>query len=386
MKYNWNLDEIVRRKEYLNKQLSILKGKKYRDKILDLEAEVDSISEMMNIMNSPTQISYNYSDISEDCIDPINMIPISIYQDYYRIDPWFRKMMDELANTALVQSYDDGELPISKLNISNKELIEMSYDFYKNLPTNNKLYLNEFIKYTDPKNNYLKFMKGGLESANSYGDTFLLYYPDYKPFFIIYRENDCIDFTTLNHEINHGIWNNPMFKNTNHRYYYELNELDGLYFNYLSSKYLTKQFGIENTDNMNFLGFRSINCMLMDYYIISILVKFARANKKLDRFEYKEKLDKKISIDENDVDLIDIALSDYASRKLIYIYSYLICLDLIELDKKDPEYAFRCFENILSGKDCNSYEALANNGITFVDDRFSNFKKKMLEYKDKSME
>lgn len=366
MEYCWDIEKIRKHrqdiKDILRKNSTLTKKQKE-----DLKDEIKDLTEL-ELSLFPNRKRFSFPKI-EKYIVKNHLLPLSTYNDYFDIPEDIRNVILDAISyfQNFYYTYDSIELP--HIELSNQELVDMSDDFFQWLP--NKKYLKLYRKYTNPDNHLLNFFP--YSDSSDFGETSLFYYPIYTPYFSIYRNNTINDFVTLNHEIAHGIFS------TNDDFYayqpsYYLGELEGMFFNFLSSEYFKQKRGDRIIEKFYFVN--SYFCF-MTFYLTHLAIYLSQNRKKISVDSIQEKIiqdELRFSFDKSILEAILLEDSTVVSG---YSFSYLISLDLEAIYEQDPEYAFYLLERIRNNKTNDIFKNLRENKITFMNDGYQNLQKKM---------
>ena len=369
MEYCWDIEKIRKQKkdmkDILRKNPNLTKEQKQ-----DLKNAMKDLTELESTL-LPNKIRLSFPKI-ERYIDRHHLLPRSTYDDYFEIPEDIRNVILGAVNCFrnFNNMSDDIELP--QLQLSNQELVDMSDDFYRLLP--NKKYLQLYRQYTNPDNHLLHFFP----DSNSYafGETILFYYPIYTPYFSIYRTNTLDDFYTLNHEIAHGIFSRNDDFDTNLAHYY-LMELEGFFFEFLSSLYLKEKMDNKVIMQLEYSYFITQFDKFITLYVTHLMIQLTKNKKRISIHDIQDKITQneiKVCIDKSNLGkslVIDL------TEVVEYPFSYLTSLDLESIYEKDPEYAFYLFERIRNNKTSDILSNLRENQITFMDDGYQNLHKKI---------
>ncbi len=354
--YNWNYNQLkVLKKEYL-KLLFIDRTLSHDDKE-GISVQINSINEMLNLLNSNYKTLFSFSKYR------------SIVDEYSSIPKQIRRLI--LNTIPTISGFKNfGGILLPKIKLSNSDLVSMCHDFFKWLP--DKRYVTLFEKYTNPKNHLLKFYSSDLPAKTSL--TYPLYYPTYVPYFYINREHTIQDFCSLNHEIAHGIYYRQEKSFSPARIHSYLLELEGYFFDFLSIEYLKEKKIVSATHikELEFEEFINGLYLFLSFYVTYFAIQLY-VKKKDTSIEsmWKSVLKHDLShlIKENYFDTFSeidpVTLANYC-------FSYLISLDIENLYRADPEYAFSVFETI---RNSNYSNPLENEHITFMEDNYQNLKK-----------
>lgn len=355
MEYNWNIEDIKELKRKTKLLLRKTKSLTKEEKELLLYS-IYNLKEMEHML-LPSKVNFKFPKLIR-YLDHDHFLSKYNYLSYDSI-PYFLKQ-SVLNATTYFGDYvsDDKEIILPKIDLSDKELVELSHDFYNSLP--NKEYVRAFDFYTNPNNNLLRFKFE--ENLDLFGDTTTFYYPSYKPYFYIARNNTITDFLTLNHEIAHGI----MCANASKGHNYYLDELEGFFFEFLSIKFLKN---IISDDTLNNLQLDSFNITYEDFisfYITDLAINLFDEKKDISTSHIQNQLLKNnLSFDLDD-EMLKCLLRVDPVFTAKYLISFLTSLDLEIIYESDPEYAFYIFEKIRSNNTNNIFKNLEDNGISFI--------------------
>ena len=368
MKYNWDLKQIKNLKKeaikgLFNSEFTFIEKALIKESLKAINEIEASLIFKKNIIPYYTFSKY---------IDKTHCITKNIYQEYKKIPLDMR--LDILGATnvfcQLVDLYQD--IDLSKINLSNDKLIELSYNFFKWLPTENKEYEQLFLQYTNPNNHLLKFTK---ISNDVVGSCYSIYYPTFLSYFSITRENSIDDFSTLNHELSHGIFfkNGTCISLNNNSYF--LYELEGHFFDFLSIEFLKDKISQEEIDQLKYSRFHTQLCNFINFYISSFAINLFDKNKEISIVPIQKKvLEKNLPFNITESNLIN-SLRENPTTNFKYLFSYFTSLDLESIYEFDPEYAFYLFEQIRTNKTDDVYHNLREHGITFMDDGYESLQK-----------
>ena len=372
MNYHWDLEKLRKHQKIIQNCLQITEGLTKED-IQFLKKNITQLKELQDILlvktpnNKCQKIEYMDSD---------KILPVDTYFDYQSIPDDIKETL--LTATKLLKDLDDtyDNISLPKLNLSNQELVEMSYDFYSTLPDSS--FLQEFMKYTNPKKNLLQF-EHLQEDFEIFGQIYTFYYPKYIPYFLIYRRNDINDFLSLNHEISHGIMYQYDTYMMDRKNPYFLTELEGYFFDYLSIQYLKHDYPKKV---INQLEYDRITNALEDFsniFITDAAIQLVDNNQKITVSDIQngfQKYDLPFYINS---DLLKENLCVDIRFHSCHALSFLTSLDLENIYERDPERAFYLFQKIRNNKTNNVFQNLKENGISFAGDNenYRSFQKKI---------
>jgi len=370
MIYDFNLFEIIKKKLLLmiamqhNHSLSI-------DEISQIKDDINIYNDLISLIFTKNECNINSSDFC----DSSNLVT-NCNLSHYDLIP--RQILDDilgaiykLNNDILIIDYD---IPI--LNITDDQLVELSYDFFKWIPTTNKKYIDSFRQYTDKKNHHLKF---GNDVTFCFGTTYYTNYPFYKPYFFINRKHDCDDFLSLNHELAHGLFHNSRFVNQDSFF---IGELEGYFFEFLSIEFLKDKINREDINKLISIKYSDEFSRFTDIYIQDYVIRLFKNNKIFHIDFIKENISSKNLPFFIDYEVVDSAFIDLCDFIAQYLFSYLVSLDLQQIFKSDPEFSFYLFENIKTNTKDDLYTNLRKNGISFFEDDYQSLEKNIMMMKN----
>jgi len=373
MEYNWNIKQIKNYKKKIKYLLRTTPNIKDTDKALIIK----NITVINQLENALKPSIFDITGI-EKYIDKNKLLSNDVYQNYKKIPIGIKESILECINCldGFLDLYNDIELP--NINLNNKELVDLSYKFFKWLPTKNKEYEKLFLRYSNPNNHLLKFDKN---KDDILGSTYFLYYPIFKPYFCINRNGTIEDFCTLNHEISHGIF---FSKDNGYSNDYSIytNELEGHFFDFLSIQFLKEVLDSKQIDELLYSNFITQYYNIINFYITDFCINLYESNKDISILPIKKNiLERNLNFYINESILID-SLSQNPCVTSKYLFSYLISLDLENIYDFDPEYAFYLFEQIRTNKDRHKFKILRENAISFMDDGYESFQKTIKKIND----
>ena len=199
-------------------------------------------------------------------------------------------------------------------------------------------------------------------------------YIDYilkKKYVLLLRSNTVYDLITLPHELFHVLFNDFDHYLTFHNQIYYSQEVEGSFADFLAIDFYKQKLPEISLEAAKiYLSNYKDNIyslMIGSSYLQSInLKKQFRLNKILNLWNAPIPT----SIAE-----IKNYMSDSCGEIINYALSYSASLDLFEIYKKDPEFAFYLLGNIrYSLKEDNILKIFRRNHITFMDDDFTNLK------------
>ena len=370
MNYYFNISDLKRRKRVIEK---LLKNSSIHNTDIPKELEDDYFKICYLIDN--TEDYYKLSDASNLEMDINNNRFFMDFDDYYSINDYFKTMLFDLNDNIMTfddTEEDDLEYPI--LDASDDELIQLGYEIYSKLP--NKKFLKLYRFYTDKKNDFLNIRHFEHDFDGIMAQTFPIYFPSYKPYFIINRCDTLSDLCSLCHEIAHGIYFAPNQPNGTCKRIDELSELEGHWFNFLTREYAKNVLNISNTEVAELYDFITINNDLISSIIMFIIYELNMNKNSIKLDEIEDELSKKKLLLHVDGEMLSEAFSISLATRIRYLSSYLISSDLEKLYISDPEKAFWDFEKIQQFKNYEDLKKLSKYDITCFEDGYKNFNEK----------
>lgn len=374
MEYNWDKEKIEKlKKEYMDLKRHT-KGLTKEDKIA-INNKLKLIKEMLDIL-CPSKEKYFSFSLPTKYMDKAKYLPKRTWKDYQEIPEYIHNWI--LNSVQILQNYEDladkQELP--DFLLSDKELVELSHDFFRWLP--NKNYVQIADKYMDKKENLLRIQNASFNS--DFGNTYPFSYPLYIPYFLINRENTINDFCTLNHELAHGMFyasDTSISLASNHQYILELegNFFDFLSLEFLKEKEIVSQEAIHKLDSNEFL--EMLDSSIIDFYFQYLGISLYSKHKRIRITDISQNLlEQQVPFYINET-LLLFYLQEDSKELARYALSFLTSLDLEKLYTQDKELAFREFEAIRYNKTNDIEKNLTNHGITFMQDGYQNLHEKI---------
>lgn len=374
MEYNWDKKKI----ETLKKEYIILKrhtnGLTKEDKIA-INNKLKFIKEMLDILCPSKEKIFSFS-LPTKYMDKTKYLPKYTWKDYQEIPEYICNWI--VNSIQALQNYEDlvDKQNLSNFLLSDKELVELSHDFFRWLP--NKNYVQKAEKYMDKKENLLRIQNASFNS--NFGTTYPFSYPLYIPYFLINRENTINDFCTLNHEIAHGIFyasDNGISLASNHQY---LLELEGNFFDFLSLEFLKEKEIVskEVTHKLDFNEFlEMLDSSVVDFYFQYLGISLYSKHKRISMTDISQNLlNQQIPFYINET-LLLFYLQEDSKELARCAISFLTSLDLEKLYTQDRDFAFHEFEAIRYNKTNDLEKNLTNHGITFMQDGYQNLQEKI---------
>lgn len=159
--------------------------------------------------------------------------------------------------------------------------------------------------------------------------------------------------------------------------HFYLTELEGCFFDFLSLEYLK---GREQQPVLIELEYgRIIGRLnnLIDFYFTNSAIKIYNKKGRVSLEAIHRRIMQDELITQLNQDILIASLQESPFENAKYAISYLTSLDLENIYMTDPEYAFYLMKRIRNNKTENIFKNMRENGITFMDDGYKNFKKKV---------
>jgi len=261
---------------------------------------------------------------------------------------------------------------LNTIDIPTKEILEITRDFYKNLP--DKKYYQEIKKYLNPNNNLLQ-IDSNHQIIDNVGS---LFHANNHSYGLIYKENTIIDLFVIIHELAHAYFYKYIKANNLSTPYYYIMETEGRFFDYLTENYLIEK-GYPKTEinKSNIILLEDQLEMITSLYLGKIVVALYNQDKRISEENVKNKIESKYTNLIYSFNGLEDALTYSPRDYLKEIISYLTYLDLKEIANHDLEKALFLLENIKKDTNPNIFKTLAKNEITFMKDGYQNFQKEI---------
>lgn len=374
MIYNWDINELKKRRNYLLKELLINPNVTVTDR-----KKIKSDLILLNDMIREVEVdkSFTLFPIREKkFMDNEQLLSKSYYQAFSKISKKLLDLTDAVTNYFDLLDLDDNSENEISYHFDIDEIIESAISFYHSL-SNQKYYL-EINKFLDIHKHLLFFKYQSLLNTES-GYTFNLFYPNRKSYILVYILNEISDLLTLDHELAHAYFHNYNSMESFNTPYYYLTEIEGMFFEYLKEEFLQNQhLYLQDIHTVRKAKIRTILNMAKNVYVGKFIISYYNQNKKIDEAEITEMLFKNGIITDYDIDIVYDSLLTYPRDGIKECISYLTFLDLKNIAEKDVEKALYLLEEIRKDHNPNIFSTLRKNEITFMDDDFKNLKK---EYK-----
>ncbi len=368
MKYEWNKQILENQKR---KALVYLKRKnltqEQKDSVLDV---LSNIHDLQNIQ------SRNNKGKKEKYLDPKCYLTKKIYEDYHDIPYWVKEI--SLKSMSSFETWEKRKTtPLPTEHLSNETLLHETYQFA--LWTKKKEYIQFFKNYYLDRNDFLQFFQK--ENSLDYGQLETIFYKNqYFPFIYVNKWNTIEDIGTLIHESLHAYFFRKNKNLTMESDYYYISEVEGdfadyLFPYYLEEKNLASKTTIENLKNQYFLNkFQEFS----EFYYIYKLCKIYHQEKEItiEKLTLEYLKDSFFKIDEN---ILNTSIQS-PTWNAKYLMSFLIFLDIVETNQKDPQKCFDIISKIRFNQKENVLSILEKNNVHFFEDHYKNLRKVLTHY------
>ena len=311
----------------------------------ELEAKLRELKRLVKTASGEQRevINETISTIEDNLVKPCRLVNYTLeerllYEYQNMIE--FRPLWDLCESLADLSDNEILKLPYPKLDLKNKEVLELTHDFFKNV-TPSWIY-DLFMKIFKQRTN-LHFIN--YNKSLFYADTVFLKY--YNTCYIqMARKYEFSDIPTLAHEFGHGIqflsnYHANIFTNLK-----AFSEIVSSFFEFICGYYYAQDSTLGPKAIVNNYVTWDIAC-----YDASSLVKEIQILKSIEVSSYETKLDlyrnikKFIALsDKNNLrDLLD----NKPSADFIYIFAYTIVTQLVMIYIKDPDYAFYLLKKLM---------------------------------------
>ena len=239
--YNWNLSSIRKKKKYV---LDRLKCVNLTDKEKE-ELEMSLIGYVCLLQTGVSKFASNLKNVLQKVTN--GKLKLTKEEKYAKLeyelvqnkgdyvdDDYLQFLLD------LAQNIADGnteEITFTKMEISDKELIDMSKKFYTELDDND---IKERALKTLDNPELLHIREGQLGEFENYGGLTIYDHVFDEAYCSVARENTIFDYQILNHEIMHSV-DFYSKKKLPSETYYGFHEVPTYTIDYLFIDYLEKQ-------------------------------------------------------------------------------------------------------------------------------------------------
>lgn len=356
MEYTWDMDRLCKYETQIKRFMASNKHLKKEIKI-ELQMSLQNIRYMNSLFyNSPRTMSI----FKQWKMNSIQKLVKVAFQNNEKIPTYLIDMAMKSASSFMEYDACDFNQSLPRCNFSNQELVDMSEDFFRWI--GHPSYLEKFSKYTDPKNHLLQFVKK--DDLYYSGITMPLFYPNPGLWILINRENTLLDFFTLNHECAHAIMSSEETAGYDQTEHFFLKELEGYYFEFLTSQYLKEKLDKKTVIQLETQNFFNFYLNFNRFYITQLALYMYQKKRAVSSFSIQKFIMMKgLPFEINETELYNALLKN-PNEDVRYIVSYFVNLELENIYKEDPEKSFWQFENIRKSKLNSIDEILKANGIT----------------------
>lgn len=344
-KYNWDLNDLINRKNEIKKQLAI-----YEDLLT------------------------TYSDLIEAYDKRIiinNMLSSDRMQLQFQKKGFLEKLELVISSIEILKDY---QLPFinchfSNLILNDDELIEMTRDLFKQLPC--KDFLEKFNYFTNPDNHLFHIRHYKKIPTDALGLTFQDPVKQ-ECFGLISRYNTVEDIISLGHEIFHMIIREsekPLFWKTPKTVY---TEVEGYFANLIFSRMLSKTHKSMQQD-LTQMDIRDLQTMIdsVNYsFIVKNSLSLVDKSGKIDFQKLNGLLQQYNINDPINAEVLSNYIEGDFEEELNTSSSYLVALDLYHEWQNDPEKAFYHLIQIPNLEGENPKCDLEQIGVTFFEDGY----------------
>lgn len=356
-KYSWDIEELMKKRNFFKKQMEIYK---------ELAETYDSMIENSD-KHLFTGDYYDYDDIENRSLKELQ-------EDFF--NTLSRKNISLITDSISVISPFDTQIDncnVSKLTISDEELVNIVRELFKNLP--NKDFVKKFEEISNPDNHLLHIRDRKKLPTNCLGLAYIDPI-DHLSYGLVSRRNTIEDIISLFHESFHMIVREneePLFSATNKTLY---SETEGSFATLLVCNML-KEMGY-NKEELAFVEKRQLIVALdtiTSFYIITNGFNNIdeQGNIKLNQFNnFLKKNNIYVPITQNTFCNL---VSKISNEELSDGISYLTALDLFKQYKNDPEKIINTIQEIPILKGNEPKKDLSSIGVTYFEDGYNNLEK-----------
>lgn len=331
-KYNWTIDTLYNRVDYLKALLDKANNKK---EITEIQTDICRLENWILDFNDDTNYDMlGFLEIYQDFKD--DFLPLKfLWNDY---NYFFESS----------KSINVPFLELKRNSLSTDDILSLTHDFYKSL--NSSFYTN-FMKNFDKRKKHIAFQpQDNLEFC---GETIVIKTTK-EAFLTVGRYYTLEDFTTTVHKYSHA----TSFQiNPNHLDHFKrsFTEIDSMFMELISSDYYKS---LTNDNNATMVKTKIHNSYSLSSRDVALIISLIE--KELERKEeFKCNKDIRQSLDEKrflSLELDDILLHSSIDLS-IYLTSYLFAIELYNLYKEDKEKALYILKKIilLDNKDEQQY-------------------------------
>ena len=245
----------------------------------------------------------------------------------------------------------------------------------------NKEMQNTAVKIFNPNNHILNISNHSKSNVRGILSTD---YFNNKKYIGLCRNNDTLDLSNMIHEMFHYIFTDVRSFNLNSgKNYWITTEIESKFGNLLFAEYFSSLK--KTNENINLNVFREYELALYKDMIEILYIRDSiigsLSNKKKIRFNKLNKmLEGYHSYQFTNSEQLIPYFQEEEKELMVYSLGYLVALDLLNIYKKDREFAFYLLKNIKYNiSEDNILSLLNRNHITFMEDDYANLKKYIKE-------
>ena len=355
MRYNWNIHEI--RNSIKGLEELVRNGQ-------NSELILDHIAQYHMMLSCVTKGGDDEFDSSEISMKDLNEY---FFENIARKDCRLASLLIDSYN--IVEHYTSDNLATIVV-CDNDTLISNTETFLREY-TNEHIY-GKYLKLRQENPNYLHITK--LKSVGSpcrgitFNDSIFR-----KKKIILFRDNTFMDLVSLPHELFHAVFNDyGCDKRASYQSYYA-SEIEGSLANLLATEFYRESLpDISKECEEHFL---------LEYkqQLIQLIVGFSYLKSCNNSNNLrKNKFDKMLryyGLKVNGEKTLRSYMNDTCEEIINYTLSYLASIDLLEIYKKDKEFALYLLRNVCYiQQDDDVLGIFRRNHITFMDDDYKNFR------------
>ena len=242
--------------------------------------------------------------------------------------------------TDFIEDEDSDRYPYPDIDMSNKEILTLTYDFFKN---GTSKYFFSLFEQLFKQRRKIHFVNSSVPGF--YGDTLFLNYD--KSFYVqIGRLHEFNDIVVMAHEYGHGI---QYLINYNRNIFYGLfpfSEVVSIFFELICGDYYTKDLSLGNKARISLYDNWNTTCK--DAQALNQEIQIFKSSK-IKRDESTEKKKRRLwtFIENSDYNkLVDLIMQN-PSSDFSYILAYSIATNLFMIYLRDPDYAFYLLKKLI---------------------------------------
>lgn len=308
--------------------------KLFKERLRKLESMRKTVNgKELELISSTILILHDLLDTKDKFFSEENFEMEFLEQEYKNLVP-SSFLWNSVREFSTFHFPDDIDVPmVPDLKISNKDVLDLVHDFFKNA-TNKEIY-ELFMKLFKERKKYLHFVNSAPEDF--YGDSIYLPYSN-ELFIQMTRQYEFADISTLAHEYGHGI----QFLVSFHDNMYQKNivfiEIISMFFEMIITEYYSNGNELKKGAIIN--QFDSLDTLFEDarflWQELDVLETF-----KIREFENKNVLKAKMqSFIDNPTLNIEELCDCLPSGNYLYIIATTIATELFMIYLNDPDKAF----------------------------------------------